>query len=320
MAHRNSEFVLLKSRKPKKKKQYYYRNDDYEDDDDDDDDDDDNQPELYRRMPRQKQRVKKYVSDGEDDSDYRPAELTDVRMFVCVFFNELLFFSFNNFSYVQNRIKIRKTGDGNRVILDEDDNVLKVIRDNRSPSNSSTEQRPRRRRPRHRPREAQTLFYEKPNGHIVSRPAKKTNYFTKKTQVAYADDEPTKVIKKVIIDPRTGDRETIYEKDKPKKQKKFYLQQHPARVVYDSDEFEDEEPTQYVRIVKHRTVPTEISTRSEPTSRYVVIKQRSNSDPVYARTTKMPAIKTTRRVVYDTPIRKPLTTYIYPHGKYYTEY
>jgi len=81
MAHRNSEFVLLKSRKPKKKKQYYYRNDDYEDDDDDDDDDDDNQPELYRRMPRQKQRVKKYVSDGEDDSDYRPAELTDVRFF-----------------------------------------------------------------------------------------------------------------------------------------------------------------------------------------------------------------------------------------------
>lgn len=202
------------------------------------------------------------------------------------------------------------------MVLDEDDNVLKVIRDTRSPSISSTE----RRRGRHRPREARTFFYEKPNGHIVSRPAKKTNVFAKRTQVVYDNDAPTKVIKKVIIDPRTGDRETIYEKDKPKKQRKFYFNHRPGHIDYDSDEYEDEDPSQYVRIVKHRTIPTETITQSEPSSRYVVIKQRSNSDSIYARTTKMPAIKNPRRVVYDVPTRKPLTTYIYPHGKYYTEY
>lgn len=76
MADRDTEYVLLKSRKPKKKKQYYYKNDNYEDDDDDDDGND--EPELYRRLPRRKPRVK-YVSDEEYDSDYRPA-LTDVRL------------------------------------------------------------------------------------------------------------------------------------------------------------------------------------------------------------------------------------------------
>ena len=123
----------------------------------------------------------------------------------------------------------------------------------------------------------------------------------------------------MIIDPRTGDRETIYEKDKPRKQQKYYLKQRPAQVLYDSDESDDQQQTQYVRIVKqHRTIPTEILPRHEPTTRYVVIKQRSSSDSPYVHTSKMPMIKNNRRVVYEAPARKPLTTYIYPHGKYYT--
>ena len=148
---------------------------------------------------------------------------------------------------------------------------------------------------------------------MVSRPSKRSTFHTKKTQVIYADDEPTKVIKKVIIDPRTGDRETYYEKDKPKRQQKFYLRQQPAQPLYESDESDDQQPTQYVRVVKRRPIQTEIIPRQEPPTRYVMVKKRAESDPIYAVTSRMPAIKnTTRRVVYEVPSKKPLTTYIYP--------
>lgn len=133
---------------------------------------------------------------------------------------------------------------------------------------------------------------------------------TKKSQLIYADDEPTKVIKKVIIDPRTGERETIYERDRPRKQQKYYLQQRSMPVYYDSDESDDQ---QYVRIGKQRTMP-----RREPAPKYFMIRNKHDSEPVYASTSKMPAIQTSRRVVYEVPAKKqPLTTYIYPHGKYY---
>jgi hypothetical protein len=200
------------------------------------------------------------------------------------------------------------------VIVDEDDNVIKVMRDARSPSPITPEQR---RRLRHRPRESQSFFYEAPDGHVVSRPTKRSLLHTKKTQVVYADDEPTKVIKRVIIDPRTGDRETIYEKDKPKRQQKYYLRQQPAQVLYESDESDDQQPTQYARVVKRRPAPPEIAPRQEPPTRYVIIKKRAESDPMYAVTSRMPVIKNTRRVVYEVPSKKPLTTYIYPNGKYY---
>ena len=198
--------------------------------------------------------------------------------------------------------------------MDEDDNVLKVIRDGRSPSPLPAD----RRRLRHRPRESQSMFYETPDGHLVSRPWKKNLIQTKKKQVIYADDEPIKVMKKVIIDPRTGERETIYEKDRPKKQQKYYLRERPAQIYPDSDDSDDQHQMQYIRMPKHRSIPPEILPRHQPSTRYVMIKNRSNSDPVYALTSsKMPAIKTPRRVVYEYPTKKPLTTYIYPNGKYY---
>lgn len=194
------------------------------------------------------------------------------------------------------------------MILDEDDNIIKVIRNARSPSPSPMINR----RLKHRPHESQTMFYETPDGHLVSRPSKKNLVHTKKTEVIYADDEPTKVIKKVIIDPRTGHRETLFEKDKPKKQQKYYLKQHHSQIFYDSDDSDDQ--TRYVRVVKPRS---EVLPIPEPSARYVVIKKRSDSEPLYAVTSKMPAIRNTRRVVYEVPSNKPLTTYIYPNGKYY---
>lgn len=175
------------------------------------------------------------------------------------------------------------------------------MRDARSPS-------PAPRRIRHRPREAQTMFYETTDGHVVSRPMRRNFIPTRKNHVVYADDEPTKMMRKVIIDPRTGDRETIYERDRLRKQHKYYLQQRSLPIYDDSDDSDD---PHYAR-GKYRTVP-----RIEPTSKYLMVKNKPNSDPIYTYTSRMPTIKNTRRVVYDVPTKKPLTTYIYPHGRYY---
>jgi len=183
------------------------------------------------------------------------------------------------------------------------------MRNSRSPSLSPVAHR----RLKYRPRESEKVYYES----YDERPSKKNILHTKKTQVIYADDTPTKIMKKVIIDPRTGNRETIYQKDKPKKQQKFFLQQHPAEILSDSDDSDDQQ-TQYVRVVKHRTIPKQVLPRQEPSTKYVMIKKRSDSELGYARTSKMPAIKPTRRVFYEVPSKKPLTTYIYPsNGKYY---
>jgi len=199
--------------------------------------------------------------------------------------------------------------------LDEDDNIIKVIRNERTPTPSPVEHR----RLRHRPRESETVFYETNNGHVVSRPLKKNPIQTKKTQVIYADDEPVKVIKRVVIDPRTGDRETYYDKDMPRKQQRYYTRQHPAEILIDSDdEYEQRHQPQYVRIIKHRTVPPESLPRYEPSPRYIMIKRKPNSEPIYGSTSKMPIIRNNRRVIYESPARKPLTTYAYStNGKYY---
>jgi hypothetical protein len=132
----------------------------------------------------------------------------------------------------------------------------------------------------------------------------------------YDNDTPTRVLKRVIIDPRTGDRKTIYEKDKPRRQQKFFLHERPAEQFIDSDDSDEQQPTQYVRTVKHRTIPTEVLPRQEP--RYFMIKKRSDSEPVYALRSKMPTIQSNRRVFHEAPSKKPITTYIYPtNGKYY---
>lgn len=186
-----------------------------------------------------------------------------------------------------------------------------MIRNSRSTSPISINQP----RSRYRPRNAQSVFYETPDNHIASRPLKKSSIHTKKTQIVYADDTPVKVLKKVIIDPRTGDRETIYEKDRPRKQQKFFLQQRPIESYIDSDDSDYQRPpAQYVRIAKnHQNAP-----RHDPSAKYILLKKRTDYDPGYATTTsKMPAIKSNRRVFYEVPSKKPLTTYIYPNGKYY---
>ena len=67
MTDRNTEYVLMRNRKPRNTKRYYY----YDDDDDDDDDDNgDANLQVYTRLARAKahepQRVKYISSNGID--------------------------------------------------------------------------------------------------------------------------------------------------------------------------------------------------------------------------------------------------------------
>ena len=185
-----------------------------------------------------------------------------------------------------------------RVIVDEDDyndHGVKIIQHNRSTSPGLTDYR----RSRHHPHGAQRLYYEDADGHIGTRPSRRHTFHTKKTHVLYADDEPTKVIKKVIIDPHTGERETIYEKERARKHEKYIVQQHPADLLYDSDE--DDYDSRHVRGARHRAVPRD----------YLGSRRPIEAEPLYDWPTRMPAIRNTRRVVYDVPSRKPNTKYLY---------
>ncbi|CAF3671856.1 unnamed protein product [Rotaria socialis] len=271
MTDRTTEYILVSSRrKAKKPKQYYYNEDS---DNDDEDDEDDNDSQIYGRLvpikPRKEQRIK-YISNDEIFPDYRKHRS-------------------------EPKLQMRKKTNGDRILTDDDDNIIKVIRHTHTPSASPVEHR----RLKLRPRESQPIFYEPSSGYLVSRPSKKNILQTKRTQIDYADDEPTKIMKKVIIDPRTGYQETIYEKDQRKKQRKYYLRPRPTVVFNDSDDEDEQQQMQYVKLIKHRSVSEDVLSRRDPSPKYIMIKKKSNSQPVYTLTSKMPAIKNSRRVVYE---------------------
>jgi hypothetical protein len=213
-------------------------------------------------------------------------------------------------------LQVRRTSRGENVILDEDDNVIKVLRNSRSPTPPSVVGH---RRVGFRSREPRTLYYETPDGRIVTHPpgqkTKKHVLSKTKSQVIYPDDEPTRVIRKVIIDPRTGDRDTIYEKDKPKKQQKVIIRQRAAEIAVDSDY--EEEQSNYVRVVRQRA---DVAPERETTTKYIMVKNRDDhSEPVYSVVSSSDApVKSNHRVVYQVPSKKASSTYVYSSGeKYY---
>ncbi|CAF3963181.1 unnamed protein product, partial [Rotaria magnacalcarata] len=102
---------------------------------------------------------------------------------------------------------------------------------------------------------------------------------------------------------RRGYQEIIYEKDQPKKQRKYYLRPRPTEVFIDSDDEDKQQQMQYVKLIKHRTTSQDVLPRRDPSPKYIMIRTKSNSQPVYAFTSKMPAIKNNRRVVYEVPTK-----------------
>ncbi len=176
------------------------------------------------------------------------------------------------------------------------------------------------RRIKIRPREPQTLYYETPDGHIVARPPKNHSLRKSNKDFVYAEDEPTKVVRKVIVDPKTGNQETIYEKDKPKKQprQKYVIRKRSTEIAEDSDdEDEQQQQPQYVQVVQRRTVPTQVVKQEAPT-KYVMIRKKVDPEPVYAVAPSILATQNNRRIVYQSPPKNSTTKYVYAtDGKYY---
>ena len=127
--------------------------------------------------------------------------------------------------------------------------------------------------------------------------------------MVYADDEPTRITRKVIIDPRTGHRETIYEKDRTRGHHKYVVQQHPADLIYESDDEDYYDP--YGRGARHRTVPRHARSHYDPSKKYLKVRHGARSDPVYSVATKLPVLKNGRSVVYNVPTRKAISNYTY---------
>lgn len=207
---------------------------------------------------------------------------------------------------------------GEQVILDEDNNVLKIIRSGRStpPPPTTIVENPRLRV---RPRQPQTLYYETPDGHLVARSSGNHSLTRLKNDFVYAEDEPTKVLRRVIVDPRTGERETIYAKEKPKKQvqQKYIIRKHATEmpVEPENDYEQQQQEPQYVQVVERRVAP---KTEPSPT-KFVMIRKKVDGEQVQVTpSSPIPAGKTVRRIVYETPTKKTTPTYVYAtNGKYY---
>ena len=178
------------------------------------------------------------------------------------------------------------------------------------------------RRIKIRPREPQTLYYETPDGQIITRPPKNHSLRKSNKDFVYAEDEPTKVLRKVIVDPKTGNQETIYENNKPKKQprQKYVIRKRSTEIAEDSDdedEQQQQQQPQYVQVVQRRTVPTQVVKQESPT-KYVMIRKKVDSEPVYAVASSLPTPQTNRRIVYQSPTKNSTTKYVYTNdGKYY---
>ncbi|CAF0744670.1 unnamed protein product [Adineta steineri] len=292
--NRDAGYVLVQDKKQSKGTQYYY-------DSDDDDDNDSQMATVTRRVirtkPTKEQRIK-YISTDDLQYDHRRQSIVEPN---------------------SRKLKMRRTSNGDPVVLDEDDNVIKIIRNARSPTPPPVI---KNRSVKIRPRQPQTLYYETSDGQFVTQPPKNHTIIKPRTELVYRDDEPTKLLRKLIIDPRTGDQETIYE-NKPQKQhrKKYIVRKQINESPLDSDDEDGQQiQPQYVHAVQRQPLPIQTIIKQEkPTSKYVMIRKKVDSEPVYGlSSSSIPTLKNNQRIVYETPTKKPSATYVYStSGKYY---
>ena len=197
-----------------------------------------------------------------------------------------------------------------------------MIRSARTPTPPQVVEPRRVRVRRHHP-ETRVQYYETADGQIIARSPRKASVARHKEEVVYSDDEPTKVIRKLVIDPTVKETNSIYEKEIMKKpHKKYVIRQRAAELPVDSDE-EYEIPqhrqSQYVQVVQRRAAPVgSVVLKKEPSTKYVMIRKKAESEPVYAVTSSVPMAKGARRVVYEAPGKDATTKYVYStNGKFY---
>ncbi|CAF3534935.1 unnamed protein product [Rotaria sordida] len=292
-SNRDVQYILIPNRKPKITPRYYYY--------DDDDDDNDNEVQLVttnrrivRTKPIEEQRTK-HVKINNFESEDRQQNVTESN---------------------DHGIKIRNTSDGEQIIFDEDDNIIKIIRNKRTPTPPIVDSRRLRNR-RHEPR---TVYYETSDGHLITRQPNNYDLIKNKSKYVYINDEPTKILRKVIIKPTINDHETIYEKDKYTKHlpRKFKIQKHINEISVDTDTNYEKQQPQYVEIVRRRIIPREVITEKESPKKYVLVRKKLHSEPIYETTSPLPTITTNRRMVREAPTKKISTKHVYATDeKYY---
>ncbi|CAF3345787.1 unnamed protein product [Rotaria socialis] len=284
---RDVEYVVVTDRKPKPTQRYYI----------DSDDDNDSQPvvttrRIVRTKPIKEHRIK-YAEMQNGESDHRQQHVIESD---------------------DHGIKIRNTTSGEQIVLDEDDNILKIIRHPRTPTPTPPLLEKRRHKYRHR--EPRTVFYETSDGQLIARPPKRHESRRRKSEYVYVDNDSPKVVRKVIIDPRTHEQEIIYEKEKPKKSsvQKVKIRKPVNEIIVDPDDDYEQEP-EYVKIVR-RPVQRTVIENKQPSTKYVMIRKKV--EPESSFTLATPPISTNRRVVYASPPKKSPTKYVYSiDGKYY---
>lgn len=198
------------------------------------------------------------------------------------------------------------------MVLDEDNNVLKIIRNSRSLPPTIIENP----RLRVRPPKPRTLYYETPDGQLITRSSGNHSLTRPTTDFVYAEEEPTKVLRRVIVDPRTGERQMVYAKEKPKKpaQQRYVIRKRATDLPIETENDYEQQP-QYVQVVERRAAPQV----EAPTTKYVMIRKKVDAEEVSAApSSSIPASKTIRRIVYETPTKKTPPTFVYAtNGKYY---
>lgn len=208
---------------------------------------------------------------------------------------------------------MHQTTSGEQVILDEDDNILKIVRNPRTPSPPTFIGN---RRVKVRVNEPRTVYYETSDGQLIARRQKYPEIVGKKVEYVYSDDEGPKIVKKLVIDPKTGEQEIIYEKERSKKHSrpKIIVRKPVTEIQLDSD---DEEQTEYVQVVQRRPGPTKIIAKKESPSKFVMIRKKVEPETVYETIPAVTTIKPPRRIVYKTSPRKAPIKYVYAtDGKY----
>ena len=155
-------------------------------------------------------------------------------------------------------------------------------------------------RRKYRSYERPTLYYEGKDGRHYTRPSKRTFVKDRPVQFDYVDDEPKKFLKKVIIDPRTGHRETFYDPDRRRKAEKMFVKQRPVEILVESD---DDEPR-----VNFFPQPKATHVRDK---KFLQIPHGRSSERFYVVDSKLPRVANGRHVFYEKPRRKLINDYRY---------
>ena len=169
-------------------------------------------------------------------------------------------------------------------------------------------------------REPRTLYYETADGHLVACSPKHPTARNAKSNFAYAEEEPTQIVRRVVRNPRTGLFETIYEKHKPKKhmQQKYVIRKRSDEILVNSDNEPQQQllqlplsqpQPQYVQVVQQQAAAPKQEASSP--QKYVIIRKKVDPEPVYTLASSDMPNKTTRRIVYQTAPKKAPMTYMY---------